>query len=86
MSHAEDWIRRLCSDLLAAQCDEDFGPLIIELRDALHQHVEAVREHIGIYRLLAGGRARPENPIQNNDDGTAEESGRQSRVLKRRIA
>ena len=30
----------LCSEFLAKRGDEDFGPLIVELRDALHQHIE----------------------------------------------
>lgn len=58
MARNEDKIRRLCSELLAKRSDEDFGPLIVELRDALHQHIENLRESLGSYPLLVEGRAK----------------------------
>lgn len=85
----EDKIRRLCSDLLAKRSDEDFGPLIVELRDALHQHIENLRDSLGSYPLLIEGRAGNDmRPYNNGEDEAAEaaESRRQARVPKRRIA
>jgi hypothetical protein len=73
MASNEGRIRRLCSDLLAKRSDEDFEPLIVELRDALHQHIEDLRESLGSYPLHVEAAA-------------AGESRRQARVLKRRIA
>ena len=58
MAREEDRIRRLCSDLLAKRSDEDFEPLIVELRDALHHHIETLRESLGAYPLLVEGRFR----------------------------
>lgn len=89
MASKENRIRRLCSDLLAKRSDEDFEPLIIELRDALHQHIENLRESLGSYPLLIERRVR--NEIQPHHKGKDEaaaagESRQQARVLKRRIA
>ena len=44
MAGKEDRICRLCSDLLAKRSDEDLELLVAELRDALHQHIENLRE------------------------------------------
>jgi len=30
----------------------DFGPLIVQLRDALHQHIERLRERFGNYPFV----------------------------------
>ena len=89
MASNEGRIRRLCSDLLAKRSDEDFEPLIVELRDALHQYIEDLRESLGSYPLLVEGRAGNEiRPHNRGEDeaAAAGESRRQARVLKRRIA
>jgi hypothetical protein len=88
MASNEGRIRRLCSDLLAKRSDEDFEPLIVELRDALHQHIEDLRESLGSYPLHVEGRAGNEIRPHNRGDeaAAAGESRRQARVLKRRIA
>lgn len=87
MARKEDRILRLCSELLAKRSDEDFGPLIVELRDALHQHIETLRESLGAYPLLVEGRARNGLRLHNKggeDEGAAvAESRRQARVIKR---
>lgn len=65
----EDKIRRLCSELLAKEGDEDFGPIMVELRDALHQHIERLREHFAGDPFVAERRIRkdvaPPNQVEN---------------------
>ena len=58
MLRMEDKIRRLCSELLAKKGDEDVRPLLVELRDALRQHVERMRERFGAYPFLVERRTR----------------------------
>jgi hypothetical protein len=69
----EDKIRRLCSELLAEGGDEDFGPLIVELRDALHQHIERLRERFGNYPFVAGQRTT--NGVSSPDDVVQDPDG-----------
>ena len=66
MPRLEDRIRRLCSEVLAKKGDEEFGPIIVELREALHQHIESLREHFGGYPVLVERRARKDIPPLNN--------------------
>ena len=40
---AEDKIRELCTQVLAAQGDEAANRILPELRDALHSHCESLR-------------------------------------------
>jgi hypothetical protein len=40
---AEDKIRELCTQVLAAENDEAANRLVPELRDALHEHCERLR-------------------------------------------
>jgi hypothetical protein len=40
---AEDKIRELCTQVLAAQSDEAANRILPELRDALHEHCERLR-------------------------------------------
>lgn len=58
MFRMEDRIRRLCSQLLATKSDEESGAILIELRAALHQHIERLRERFGAYPFLLERRAR----------------------------
>jgi hypothetical protein len=39
----EDKIRTLCAQLLAEQDEAKLAPLIVELRDQLHRHIERLR-------------------------------------------
>lgn len=52
MLRMEDKIRRLCLDLLATTGDEEVGPILSELREALHQHVKMLRERASAYHIL----------------------------------
>ncbi|MFZ0276987.1 MAG: hypothetical protein WA899_02825 [Candidatus Sulfotelmatobacter sp.] len=64
----EDRIRRLCSQLLAAEGDEESGPILIELREALHQHIERLRERFGAYPFLVERRARADISMWNRKE------------------
>jgi hypothetical protein len=65
----EDRIRRLCSQLLAAKGDEESGAILIELREALHQHIEHLRERFGAYPFLVERRARTDISQLNREKG-----------------
>ena len=68
MLRMEDKIRRLCLELLAKRDDEEVGPILVELRHALHQHIERLRERFGAYPLLVERRARNDMPAMNQPD------------------
>jgi hypothetical protein len=68
MLRMEDRIRRLCSEVLATRDDEEVGPILVELRHALHQHVERLRERFGTYPLFVERRARNDIPSMNKQD------------------
>jgi hypothetical protein len=68
MLRVEDRIRRLCAELLAKKGDEEVSPILVELRDALHVHVERMRELFGAYPFLVERRARNDIPPANKQD------------------
>lgn len=61
MLRMEDRIRRLCSQILATSKDEEIEPLLVELREALRQHIERLRRRLGSYPLLVERRQRKHN-------------------------
>jgi hypothetical protein len=58
MLRVEDRIRRLCSQLLATTDDEELKSILVELREALHKHIERLRQRFGAYPFLVERRAR----------------------------
>ena len=76
MPRMEDRIRKLCSELLAKKGDEEFRPIIAELRDALHQHVERLRERFGAYPMFVERRTQNDiSPlIKQQQERTAKEN------------
>ena len=62
MLRVEDKIRRLCAELLAAADDQEAEPLLVELRNTLHQFVERLRERLASYPLFVERRAGNEVP------------------------
>ena len=58
MLRMEDRIRGLCSELLAEKSDEELTPIFVELREALHVHIERMRLRFGAYPFLVDRRAR----------------------------
>jgi hypothetical protein len=69
MLRMEDRIRRLCSQLLDAKGDEESRAILIELREALHQHIERLRERFGAYPFLVERRARTDISPLNREEG-----------------
>jgi len=69
----EDRIRRLCSELLAAEGDEEVRRIIVELREALRLHIERMRERFGAYPFLLERRARNDTwPVsEQSEEDTA---------------
>ncbi len=70
MPRVEDKIRSLCSELLASSDDEELGRIVIELRQALHRHIEWLRQRYGSYPFFVERRARKENPPVKREDQT----------------
>jgi hypothetical protein len=64
----EDKIRRLCSELLATRDDEEIGPILVELRHALHEHIKRLRARFGAYPFSVERRARNDFPPMNKQD------------------
>ena len=63
MLRMEDKIRRLCTQLLAAKDDEEeFRSILVELREALHQHIERLRARFATYPFVIERRVRDGNP------------------------
>jgi hypothetical protein len=59
MLRMEDKIRRLCRQLIAAEDDqEEFRSILVDLRDALHQHIERLRTHFATYPFVIERRVR----------------------------
>jgi hypothetical protein len=57
MRRVEDKIRRLSEDIDAAK-DKELGPMLVELREALHQHIERLRAHLAGYPIVVERRVR----------------------------
>jgi hypothetical protein len=58
MSRMEDRIRRLCAQLLTKKNDEDLITTLVELRDALHEHIERLRLRFAEYPVIVERRAQ----------------------------
>jgi hypothetical protein len=77
MLRMEDKIRRLCLELLAKTSDEEVGPILNELREALRQHIKILRERFSAYPFFVERRARNgvSAPNEPGQEGGAEETG-----------
>jgi len=58
MRRVEDKIRKLSAQLLAAEVDEELRPMLVELREALHQHIERLRARLADYPIVVERRVR----------------------------
>ena len=58
MRRVEDKIRKLSAQLLAVEEDEELRPMLVELREALHQHIERLRARLADYPILVERRVR----------------------------
>jgi hypothetical protein len=71
MPRMEDKIRRLCSELLAKRNDEELGPMLVELREALHLHIQRLRERFAAYPFFVERRARNDISLLSEEDRDA---------------
>lgn len=78
MLRMEDKIRRLCSELLAKRDDEEVGPILVELRHRLHQHIERLRERFGAYPLGVLVERRARNDISPMNKQCQEDTAKKS--------
>jgi hypothetical protein len=76
MLRMEDRIRNLCSQLLATKKDEEIEPLLVELREALRQHIERLRRRLGSYPFLVERRQRSDiSPLnERSEEDTAKKA------------
>jgi hypothetical protein len=58
MRRVEDKIRRLSEQLLAAEEDKELGPMLVELREALHQYIQRLRTRLANYPIVVERRVR----------------------------
>lgn len=73
MLRMEDKIRRLCTQLLAAKDDEEeFRSILVELREALHQHIERLRARFATYPFVLERRLRNGTPATSGLQWLAE--------------
>jgi hypothetical protein len=77
MLRMEDKIRGLCLELLAKTSDEEAGPILNELREALHKHIELLRERFSAYPFFVERRARNgiSAPNERGQKAGAKETG-----------
>jgi DNA-binding NarL/FixJ family response regulator len=62
----EDRVRALCMLLLTAKDDKVIEATLVELRDALHQHVEHFRARLAEYPVVSERRVRVADVAQEN--------------------
>jgi hypothetical protein len=62
MRRVEDKIRSLSEQLLSAEEGKELGPMLVELREALHQHIERLRVRFAAYPIVVERRVRNEIP------------------------
>jgi len=70
MLRMEDKIRRLCAELVATTDDAEVRQRLVELRKALHQHIERLRERFASYPVLVERRAGNKIPIERVSNPT----------------
>ena len=54
----EDRIRSLCEQLTAEKDAKKLQPMLVELRDTLHQHIARMRDRLAEYPLSVERRNR----------------------------
>ena len=71
MPRVEDKIRELCAQVLATEDEDELRAMLIELRNALRQHIEHLRCRFANYPFLVERRVRdvilpPSTPASQN--------------------
>jgi sirohydrochlorin ferrochelatase len=54
----EDKIRELCAQVLATEDEDELRPMLVELRNALRQHIQHLRRRFANYPFLVERRVR----------------------------
>jgi hypothetical protein len=72
MPRLEDKIRELCVQVLATEDEDELRPMLVELRNALRQHIEHLRGRFANYPFLVERRVRngilpPSRPASQNE-------------------
>jgi hypothetical protein len=72
----EDTILTLCGRMLAAKDHDEIGPMIVELRDELHQYIEYLRIRLAEYPIVIERRVGngPPSPDVPTPENTAQKS------------
>ena len=60
----EDHIRTLCTRLLSTTDDQEVMPILVELQDALRQHIECLRGSIANYPFVIERRVSEIPPTE----------------------
>ena len=58
MPRVEDKIRELCAQVLVTEDEDELRPMLVELRNALRQHIEHLRCRFANYPFLVERRVR----------------------------
>jgi hypothetical protein len=58
MRRMEDKIRNLCKLIVSAKGDDEANVIVVELREALHQHIERLRERVADYPIVTERRSQ----------------------------
>ena len=77
MRRVEDKIRRLSEQLLAAEEDKELEPVLVELREALHQYIQRLRTRLADYPIVVERRVR--NGLPPSSMATAQNAANQNR-------
>jgi len=78
MRRVEDKIRRLSEQVLAAEEDKELGPVLVELREALHQYIQRLRARLADYPIVVERRVR--NGIPPSSMATSQNAANQNRL------
>jgi hypothetical protein len=67
----EDKIRKLCAQVLATEDEDELRPMLVELQNALRQHIQHLRGRFANYPFLVERRVRngilpPSTPASQN--------------------
>jgi hypothetical protein len=73
LNRLEDKIRRLCAEVAAGKDNSALVPKLVELRQALHDHIERMRAKTMFYPIPFERRAVVEEPfLPENEEGQDE--------------
>lgn len=73
LNRLEDKIRRLCAEVAAGKDNSALVPKLVELRQALHDHIQRIRAKTMFYPIPFERRAVVEEPfLPENEEGQDE--------------